>query len=76
MSIKHITYIILFDYSFLFLTGKYATGADQVEPMLNYLKSAFTGLQLVIVILPGKTPVYGIVIFILLWICNVFNLLI
>ena len=38
---------------------KYASGPDQVEPMFKYLKSSFTGLQLVIVILPGKTPVYG-----------------
>jgi len=59
-----------------FLTGKYATGTEQVEPMFNYLKSTFPELQLVIVVLPGKTPVYGIVIFILLRICNVFNLLI
>lgn len=39
--------------------GKYATGPDQVEPMFRYLKSSFTALQLVVVILPGKTPVYG-----------------
>lgn len=54
-----------------FLTGKYATGPDQVEPMFRYLKSTFTGLQLVVVVLPGKTPVYGTVIFILLRISNV-----
>jgi len=30
--------------------------------MFRYLKSTFTGLQLVVVVLPGKTPVYGIVI--------------
>lgn len=41
------------------ITGKYATGPDQVEPMFRYLKSTFTGLQLVVVVLPGKTPVYG-----------------
>jgi hypothetical protein len=39
--------------------GKYATGPDQVEPMFRYLKSSFAALQLVVVILPGKTPVYG-----------------
>ena len=39
--------------------GKYATGPDQVEPMFKYLKSTFQGLQLVVVVLPGKTPVYG-----------------
>ncbi|KAL3117936.1 hypothetical protein niasHT_005179 [Heterodera trifolii] len=38
---------------------KYALGADQVEPMLKYLKQNFPGLQLVCVILPGKTPVYA-----------------
>lgn len=27
--------------------------------MFRYLKSTFTGLQLVVVVLPGKTPVYG-----------------
>lgn len=38
---------------------KYATGPDQVEPMFKYLKSTFVQLQLVVVVLPGKTPVYG-----------------
>lgn len=38
---------------------KYATGPDQVEPMFRYLKSTFGGLQLVCVVLPGKTPVYA-----------------
>lgn len=38
---------------------KYATGPDQVEPMFRYLKSTFQALQLVCVVLPGKTPVYG-----------------
>lgn len=38
---------------------KYATGPDQVEPMFRYLKSTFQGLQLVCVVLPGKTPVYA-----------------
>ena len=38
---------------------KYATGPDQVEPMFRYLKSTFEGLQLVVVVLPGKTPVYA-----------------
>ncbi|XP_026820785.1 protein argonaute-2-like [Rhopalosiphum maidis] len=31
----------------------------QVEPMFNYLKSTFTGLQLLVIVLPGKTPVYA-----------------
>lgn len=38
---------------------KYATGPEQVEPMLRYLKQLFVGLQLVVIILPGKTPVYA-----------------
>ncbi|KAG0726739.1 Protein argonaute-2 [Chionoecetes opilio] len=38
---------------------KYANGPDQVEPMFRYLKTTFTGLQLVCVVLPGKTPVYA-----------------
>ncbi|XP_077990342.1 protein argonaute-2-like isoform X3 [Glandiceps talaboti] len=38
---------------------KYATGADQVEPMFRYLKNTFQGLQLIVVVLPGKTPVYA-----------------
>lgn len=38
---------------------KYATGPDQVEPMFRYLKTTFAGLQLIVVVLPGKTPVYG-----------------
>ena len=39
---------------------KYATGPDQVEPMFRYLKNTYQGLQLICVVLPGKTPVYGI----------------
>ncbi|XP_033109683.1 protein argonaute-2-like isoform X1 [Anneissia japonica] len=38
---------------------KYASGADQVEPMFRHLKANFHGLQLIIVVLPGKTPVYA-----------------
>jgi eukaryotic translation initiation factor 2C len=38
---------------------KYAQGADQVEPMFRYLKNSYAGLQLIVVVLPGKTPVYG-----------------
>ncbi|KAL0268325.1 UNVERIFIED_CONTAM: hypothetical protein PYX00_010313 [Menopon gallinae] len=38
---------------------KYATGPDQVEPMFRYLKTSFQALQLVVVVLPGKTPVYA-----------------
>lgn len=42
---------------------KYAQGADSVEPMFRHLKNTYSGLQLIIVILPGKTPVYGIYLF-------------
>ncbi|XP_069477786.1 protein argonaute-2 isoform X3 [Ambystoma mexicanum] len=38
---------------------KYAQGADSVEPMFRHLKNTYSGLQLVVVILPGKTPVYA-----------------
>ncbi|XP_067937270.1 protein argonaute-2-like [Watersipora subatra] len=38
---------------------KYATGPEQVEPMFRYLKNMYQGLQLVCVVLPGKTPVYA-----------------
>ncbi|XP_072175930.1 protein argonaute-2-like [Diadema setosum] len=38
---------------------KYAVGADQVEPMFRHLKKNFPKLQLIIVVLPGKTPVYA-----------------
>lgn len=47
-----------------YLVGKYATGPDQVEPMFRYLKSSFASLQLVVVVLPGKTPVYGMLLLI------------
>ena len=38
---------------------KYASGPEHVDPMFQYLKNKFQGLQLIVVILPGKTPVYG-----------------
>ncbi|KAL3991106.1 Piwi domain family protein [Acanthocheilonema viteae] len=38
---------------------KYAVGVDQVEPMFKYLKTSFVNIQLVCVVLPGKTPVYA-----------------
>ena len=38
---------------------KYAQGADCVEPMFRHLKNTYMGMQLIVVILPGKTPVYG-----------------
>ncbi|KFM56904.1 Protein argonaute-3, partial [Stegodyphus mimosarum] len=38
---------------------KYATSADQVESMFRYLMNQFNDLQLIIVVLPGKTTVYA-----------------
>lgn len=38
---------------------KYANGVEQVEPMFRYLKNTYPGLQLIVVVLPGKTPVYA-----------------
>lgn len=38
---------------------KYANGPDHVEPMFRYLKNTYPGLQLIVVVLPGKTPVYA-----------------
>jgi hypothetical protein len=38
---------------------KYATGIEQVEPMFRFLKATYNGLQLIVVVLPGKTPVYA-----------------
>ena len=37
----------------------YATGADQVEAMFKHLADKYRELQLIIIVLPGKTPVYG-----------------
>ncbi|CEF61129.1 Protein argonaute-4 [Strongyloides ratti] len=38
---------------------KYVGGVSQVEPMFQYLKTTYPTLQLIIVILPGKTPIYA-----------------
>ncbi|CAI2350295.1 unnamed protein product [Caenorhabditis sp. 36 PRJEB53466] len=38
---------------------KYAVGVEQVEPMFKYLKQNYPDIQLVVVVLPGKTPVYA-----------------
>lgn len=38
---------------------EYATDPDQVEPMFKFLKDSFKELQLVIVVLPENSPVYG-----------------
>ena len=38
---------------------KYAIGVEQVEPMFKFLKEKYAGLQLILIILPGKTPVYA-----------------
>ena len=37
----------------------YVAGVNQVEPMFKHLKNTFPGIQLVVVILPGKTPIYA-----------------
>uniref|UniRef100_A0A1I7TGW4 Protein argonaute-1 n=2 Tax=Caenorhabditis tropicalis TaxID=1561998 RepID=A0A1I7TGW4_9PELO len=38
---------------------KYAIGVEQVEPILKYLKQNYREIQLVVCVLPGKTPVYA-----------------
>ncbi|KAL1460400.1 hypothetical protein MTO96_043313 [Rhipicephalus appendiculatus] len=40
-------------------TCYYVTGINQVEPIFRDLKSTFPGLQLLVVVLPGKTPIYA-----------------
>jgi len=38
---------------------KYIQDASNVQPMFNYLSKEFPSMQLIIVVLPGKTPVYA-----------------
>lgn len=38
---------------------KYAQGSEQVEPLFKHLCEEYRALQLIVVILPGKTPVYA-----------------
>lgn len=38
---------------------KYAQGSDQVEPLFRHLCHEYKALQLIVVVLPGKTPVYA-----------------
>ena len=38
---------------------KYIHDASNVQPMFTYLRNEFPELQLIIVVLPGKTPVYA-----------------
>ena len=38
---------------------KYIHDASNVQPMFSYLRKEFPELQLIIVVLPGKTPVYA-----------------
>ena len=38
---------------------RYHTGMESVEPVFRQLCSDIPGLQLIMVVLPGKTPVYG-----------------
>ena len=38
---------------------RYIQGVDNVEPLFRQLRAEKADLQLIMVILPGKTPVYG-----------------
>ena len=38
---------------------RYVTGVDSVEPIFRQLKQDRPDLQLIMVVLPGKTPIYG-----------------
>ena len=38
---------------------RYVSGVDNVEPLFRQLKHDRADLQLIVVVLPGKTPVYG-----------------
>lgn len=38
---------------------RYIQGVDNVEPLFRQLMAEKTDLQLIMVVLPGKTPVYG-----------------
>lgn len=38
---------------------RYVSGLESVEPLFRQLKQERPELQLIMVILPGKTPVYG-----------------
>nr|AEF32754.1 ALG-6 [Ascaris suum] len=38
---------------------KYAVSCEQVEPMFKFIQSAFPSIQLIVVILGGKTPIYA-----------------
>jgi len=38
---------------------RYVSGVDTVEPIFRQLKQDRPELQLIMVVLPGKTPVYG-----------------
>ena len=38
---------------------KYSVGVEQVEPMFKFIMQTLPQIQLILVILPGKSPVYG-----------------
>ncbi|XP_031556457.1 protein argonaute-2-like [Actinia tenebrosa] len=38
---------------------KFARNQEEVEPILNHIKQTYPNIQLVVIILPGKTPVYA-----------------
>ncbi len=39
--------------------NRYVNGVDNVEPLFRQLKQDRMDLQLIMIVLPGKTPVYG-----------------
>ena len=41
------------------LCQRYMQGVDNVEPLFRQLRMDYPEIQLIIVVLPGKTPVYG-----------------
>ena len=36
-----------------------ATLLLQVEPLLKHIKNTYPTVQLIMIVLPGKTPIYG-----------------
>ena len=61
MTFFGLKFLASFEISFssLHKPNQTCSGSDQVEPMFKYLMTNFTNLQLIVVVLPGKTPVYA-----------------
>lgn len=38
---------------------RYASNIDQVEPLLKHIKNTYPTVQLIMIVLPGKTPIYA-----------------